>query len=177
MEENICKARDSFVQELRENHHEKLLLYALGLLRGMNLKTVGVDDLLQEFYITVLVKWPMSETAYREKGVGYLLKILKFDSYDILRKQKSTVRLEELFLTKFIGDATSTSSSFETQLSDLQSLMNSMLSPENVKIMNLYVKGFSYREIKTILNMPINTIATKIARSKKKLKHVLEKLD
>lgn len=169
------KKRDAFVQEVREAHHEKLLLYALGLSQNMNLKHRSVEDLMQEMYVSLLVKWPDSETGYRKKGVGYLFKIIKFDSVDALRKEKSAKRLEELFLIKFSSPVDLKGLGLQGHLEEFGEVLRKHFPEDTCTIMELYVSGYSYKEISESRDIPINTVGTKIARAKKKLKLVLEK--
>ncbi|CAN0272017.1 unnamed protein product [Discosporangium mesarthrocarpum] len=171
---SLRKKRDAFVQEVREAHHEKLLLYALGLSQNMNLKHLSVDDLMQEMYVSLLMKWPASEKGYRKKGVGYLFKILKFDSYDALRKEKSAKRQEEVFLIKYSAPVDLKGLGIQGHMEEFYEILRKNFQPDTCTIMQYYVLGYSYREIATLQAMPINTVGTKIARAKKKLKLVFE---
>lgn len=165
--------RDAFVQEVREKHHKKLLLYALGIRQQYNLTYFSVTDLLQELYVTLLVKWPASEKGYRKKGLGYLCNILKFDGCDAHRKQKSSKRQEELFLLKYAGPVDIRGIGLEGRTQELYEFLQKHLAEDSFLIMRCYIEGYAYKEIAENLDMSVNTVGTKIRRAKKKIGAIL----
>lgn len=166
--------RDSFVEEVREAHHGKLLLYGLGLCQQLKLKVLAVDDLVQDLYVALLVKWPKSEQGYRQKGIGYLFTILKYDARDALRKEKSAKRQEELFTMKFSGSVDLRGMALKGHLQEFYEVLQKYLKPQIYTIMRYYIDGYSYRDISEMQAIPINTVGTKIARAKKKIKTALQ---
>ena len=165
--------RDAFVQEVRERHHKQLLVYALGIRQQYNLTYFSVNDLLQDLYVALLVKWPASEKGYRKKGLGYLCNILKFDGCDALRKQKSSKRQEELFLLKYAAPVDIKGIGLEGRTQELYEFLQNHLDEGVFLIMCYYIEGYPYKEIAELLDMSINTVGTKIRRAKKKIGDML----
>lgn len=57
----------------------------------------------------------------------------------------------------------------EIHIEEILAVLGQLLSSENFEIMKLYLEGYTYIEIADQLNMPVNTVGTRIHRSKKKL--------
>ena len=166
--------RDGFVKEVTKVHHEKLLLYALGLCRQFRLHHLAAADIVQDMYVELIVKWPISELRYRERGLGFLCQIIKFDTNDAWRKQKSTKRQEEVFAHRFPDKVDLHYLCIAAHTEEFYKLLEKVLKEEDYPIMKDYIQGFTYKEMAKLHGHPINTIATKIRRAKVIIKEALK---
>ncbi|MEZ5038513.1 MAG: RNA polymerase sigma factor [Saprospiraceae bacterium] len=165
--------RDKFVVEVKEKHHKALLLYAMGTCHRFRLDPVEVDDLVQDLYIELMIKWPASQVGYEEKGLGFLCKIVSFDAKDLLRRKKSERRREELYSLSFPEKVNIHYFRLKALTADFYQQMKQILKVIEYEIMMQYMEGYAYQEIAEILDIPRNTVGTKIRRAKKRLKKAL----
>lgn len=164
----ISTKRDDFIASIMSNHHEILLFHASGLVRYHNLFMLGAEDLVQELYLSLMRHWPQSELGFHEKGIYYLFTVLKFDTLDALRKQKSVKRRDEIFS----ADQPSYTV-LDSTTDEIHQVLEKNLDAESLSIMKAYMAGYSYKEIANTHDLPINTVGTRIRRAKKKINDAL----
>ena len=157
--------RDQFFTQIYQKHHKALLLYAYGLCKGSG--QVYKDDLMQEFYIKILHKYQEVHQEYQKKGISYLCKMLYNRFIDGTRHKKSIERVERAFAQRRPATCNIHHLCIDVYTEEFQRIMARLLKPSDVAIMTLYIQGYSYDEIAEELDMPKNTVGTRIYRSKK----------
>ncbi len=159
-----------------ENYHEPLFSYARNLCKRFGKDASFADDLLQEFYVSVLERSELAWKGYRSHGLAYLRQMIRFDLIDQQRKDKSAARMKKL-LVKQVSEKTGIYACYgpayiERFLEDISEL----LSADNLRLMKLYLEGYSYAEIGEKLDMNPKTVGVRIHRVKKMIKECSEYL-
>jgi len=90
-------SRDSFVQFLYQKHHEALFFYTIGWCKRFKFDSSYADDLLQEFYETVLENHKKIAKGYALHGIKFLFQVIKYDLLDLNRSRKSMDRVEQVY--------------------------------------------------------------------------------
>lgn len=162
-----CPDRNALAIFFHEQYHELLLAYAAGLCRRFELDISLADDLLQDFYVSVLNRHELAWKGYTERGAAYLFQMVRFDVLDLKRKDKSIARMKKLFARQAPTEAGLHDLCGEAYAEQFAEDMGQVLSPENLRVMKLYIDGYSYAEIGQQLGMPTNTVGVRIHRAKK----------
>jgi len=159
----------SLVEMVLEEFHETLYPIAVGLCRSFGFDSDYADDLMQDFYFTVMRKGEDVKKGLEEHGIKYLKKMLRNELINQKRKRTATDRRETYFSEQnsHIPNPFSLCSD-EYQESFFRDL-EKILTDTELEIMILYIKGYTYKEISEQLDMPKGTIASKISRAKKKI--------
>lgn len=125
-------------------------------------------DLVQDTFIKVYKN--RNNIDLEKNFKAWLYKIATNTAYDWLKKKQ--LKTEELtYKTEFetIDQVRSYYNIEQLEILDLTEALRT-LKPDSENILRLYYQqGFSYLEISEILNIPINTVKTKISRAKVEL--------
>lgn len=121
----------------------------------------------REFYIAVLNRHEIAWKGYTERGVAYLCQMIRLDVLDQNRKDKSIARMKELFARQQAGEADIHSLCGEAYAQQFLEDISQLLSPENLRVMELYIDGYSYAEIGQQVGMNPKTVGVRIHRAKK----------
>jgi len=171
MDKNIlirAKAGDLEAFEYILSFYEKAIYnYCLRIIKNSQ----NAKDITQETFIKVYTHRTGIDP---EKNIKtWIFTIATNTAYDFIRSKK---RKRETSL----DEENETISSFaayypqEGLVSDVDKALE-QIKPEYKKVLVLfYQQGFAYKEISEILEMPINTVKTYIARGKEQLKEVLK---
>lgn len=157
------------VRIIHEVHHESLLLFATGLCRRFEMDASFANDLLQEFYYSVITRYEIVAKGYAEKGLPYLCQMIKNEIIDQDRKVKGLERKKELFSMEIPRSADVFSHCFELQSEKFLEDMSILLPAQDFQIMKLYMDGHSYDEIGEFMEMIPSTVGVRIHRAKKTL--------
>lgn len=169
-EEPLGLGRDAAVKYLHEKYDAVLFNYTAGLCRRYQIHVSQAEDLMQEFYLSVLKNHQAIIKGYLARGLKFLFRVIKNDLFDFNRKKKSRNRLEEIYtmgvslefdLFYLAPDL------FHAQFTDQ---LKRLLPQADYGVFKLYLQGYSYREINKLLKLNENTIGVKIFRSKKLLR-------
>jgi len=163
----LSNAEAKIAQEILERHHDTLYLYAIGLANRMHLIIYDENDLMQQLFLKI-ARHPIE---YKERRIGYFVRMLQSLAIDLGRKKKSSVKREEKYqqydsLMVSIHDHQS-----EKRLLELYETTCIDLDPTDDQIFRLILKGYSQVEIAKRLNMPAATVATKVRRARIRLLH------
>lgn len=173
-DEPLGLERDAAVKYLYEKYDPILYNYTAGLCRRYKIHVSQAEDLMQEFYLSVLKNHHAIIQGYLARGIKFLLRVIKNDLFDFNRKQKSRNRLEEIYtlgvsvkydLYYLAPDL------FQANFTDQ---LKRLLPPSDYAVFKLYLQGYAYREISNLLKLNENTIGVKIFRSKKLLRNYFE---
>lgn len=170
MDMRLGLGRDATVKYIHQNYDTVLYNYTVGLCRRYDIPIVQSEDLMQEFYLSVLKNHGAMITGYLTRGIRFFFRVIKNDVFDYNRKKKSRTRLEEIYtmgvdldFDLFYLAPDLFQASFTDELSRL-------LAKADYQVFKLYLQGYSYREIESKLSINQNTIGVKIFRSKKLLR-------
>lgn len=152
----ISKAKkrdaDAFI-ELMELHTQDMYKVALAIL----MNDQDVADAIQD---TILACWEKMYTLrINQYFKTWLIRILINKCYDIRDYRKSTVELEE-------WEAASEADQYNWELKEA---MKSLDEKYRLPIIMFYWQGYSAKEIAKILNVPEETVRTRLKRGRKKL--------
>lgn len=167
------KAWDLFVQK-----YSKLIYWAIRKRSAASSFELGQDDIdciFQEVFLSILENNKLLQLKDVKAIAGWLAIIAANKTIDFMRRR---IRDRE----RLIPDMPVLSSgNFEQELfhNDLLSVISDIidtLSPKKKIIISLnLLKGRTHKEIAGIMNIPVNTVSTTIARTKEKLKKELTK--
>ena len=152
-----------------EVHYDVLLVYTKGLCKSFPAFPHPAEDMLQEFFLKVMVNPNQFREGYAEKGVGYFRRAIRNMIVDDYRK--INVHLQSI-------NATSEQEMPKEQLrymstADQQQLIYALIDhvlPEHwIPLFKLYIDGYSYKDISSWLDRPIGTVGSGIARARTKL--------
>lgn len=169
------EGRDAAVEYFYEQYDTVLFNYTAGLCRRYQIHVSQAEDLMQEFYLSVLKNHQAVIRGYLARGLKFLFRVIKNDLFDFNRKKKSRNRIEEIYalgVTLEFDLFYLAPDLFHAQFTDQ---LKRLLPPSDYAVFKLYLQGYSYREINQQLKFNENTIGVKIFRSKKLLRaHFLD---
>jgi RNA polymerase sporulation-specific sigma factor len=159
---------------------EKLAFHYLGLISKISseYKAEGYEtgDFVQESLLGLLNAVKTYNGDYGSSFRNYAMVCIKNRLNSIVKQslrkkslpQGSTIPLEDLEIT---DDSLNPESRMLTneRLASLFRKAKELLSAREYSILNLYVSGYSYKEIARILNISEKSVDNALARSKKKL--------
>lgn len=171
VEQKVLAATDKEVAAtICELCHEALLFYAIGLCKSFGLDQHQARDLLQEFYLKVLNNPSMFQAGFTQKGVGYFQKAMKnmlidrnraLNIHTLGMDEVSEYQLPEVSLYYLCPEM--------VQQHFYNLIETALRGEESLPTINLYVDGYSYKDIAAKLDIPIGTVSSQINRAKKKL--------
>lgn len=161
--------RNELVRIIHDAHHESLLFSAVGLCRRFKMDVFSANDLMQEFYYSVMARHDVVAKGYAAGGVSYLYKMLKNEVIDQGRKEKGFDRKEKMLAVDIPRPADIFSHCSEIHSEGFLEDMSRLLPDGDFQVMRLYIDGYSYEEIGESLDMNINTVGVRIHRAKKVL--------
>lgn len=162
--------RDAVVQYLYDKYDTILYNYTAGLCKRYQVHVSQAEDLMQEFYLSVLKNHQAIWKGYLKRGRKFLYRVIKNDLFDLHRKKKSRSRLEEIYTIGAPLDFNLYYLAPELFQANFTDELKRLLPQIDYNVFKLYLQGYSYREIEDILQINQNTIGVKIHRSKKILR-------
>lgn len=149
------KDADSFVQ-LMELHINSMYKSAWVYLRNEN----DVADAIQD---TILTCYEKLDTLRSEKSFKtWMLRILINKCNDTLRQRRNYISTDEDIEKEFIEEA--------YELCEWKEMLNFLEEKYRIIILLHYLEGLKVREISELLCLNKNTVLTRLARAKEKLK-------
>jgi RNA polymerase sigma-70 factor, ECF subfamily len=118
------------------------------------------DDLSQEVFIRVYKHLKSFKATAKFSTWLYRITINVLYDYQKSKKYKNLPAIEKIL---------NETESIENRI-DINNALKILSDHEKIAIILYYEKGFSHREIKKIMNLPIGTVKTNILRGKVKLK-------
>lgn len=125
------------------------------------------EDAVQE---AILKAYDKIDTLKKEQYFKtWLVKILINECYDLKRKEYPQVSYEECFESANADDG--------EDYRELYSAIQNLPDCIRITIVLYYVEGYSVKEIKQILGIPIGTVKSRLAKGRKSLKIKLENME
>ncbi|MEO0293438.1 MAG: sigma-70 family RNA polymerase sigma factor [candidate division WOR-3 bacterium] len=136
----------------------------------------AIDDVVQETYIRAYKSLIKNKFRKESKLSSWLYTIAKNESIRMNRKLSSTERRREKYAERTLLNFES-SVEEKIEKKELFEILNKAIGelPGDFKeVMNLYIRGFTEKEMVKILSLPKGTIKSRIHRGKAKLKELLK---
>jgi len=153
-----------FVELIWVRHYGTLELYVRGFCKGNQLRYLTIEDVLHDFFLTMLEKHALFLPGYRDTGLPYLLRALRNQLINFDRKKKDqNLPGDGPALEQFDALVDRSSPTFSMDLEFFYSLLDRYLKMDS-QLIKLWIGKFSYKEIADMLEMNINTVGVKIKR-------------
>lgn len=138
-------------------------------------KQEDAEDLTQETFRIAFEKFV--QLRDKEKCRNWLVMILKNLFFKELRKKKNfkTVDLDDISINLAENTDFNYASIREVSNGELQQTLDKLDEKYKTPLVLSYMDGFSYKEIASILNIPMGTVMSRIARGKIFLKKEFSK--
>lgn len=151
--------------ELVRRHQSAVRGFLRHLTRG---DAALADDLAQETFIDAYRRLPCfrGDAAFST----WLLGIAHNHWRNARRRQRDHVEFSEQHLP---NDAAASTSSAADLRHDLAAALQALSADEQLAIHLGYQQGLSHTEIAALVDWPLGTVKTQLARSKEKLRHLL----
>ena len=165
--EQVAAGDSAAFRQLYELSYGKVARYVQRVVRDDSL----ADDILVQ---TFTVAWQKS-AAYKGDGriTTWLIGISRNIMFREFKKLKQNVPFEEEY------SAADTQSQFRVEIKSTNTALKAALQTLNVKhreILELvFYQDFSYAEVSELIDIPVNTVKTRVVHAKQALKDVLEK--
>lgn len=124
-----------------------------------------VQDAIQDAILKAYSS--LDQLKDRRKLKAWLMKILLNVSYDIARKRKITVNIED------IEDGVVTSKSDQTDSILLRDLVMRLKPPYRTVVILFYYQDFSIKEISDITGSNLSTVKKQLQRAREQLKEMI----
>lgn len=152
----------SCFEDFYEKTKKKVFYNIFAILKDETLS----EEALQETYVRFL--YNVSKLKKEKNALGYLFKISRNVSLDLIKKEKKNVNIDEYLLTHYEKE--------ETENFDILDLAKKILKPKEFEIIILHiVEDMSHKEIAKLLHRPLGTILWAYNNALKKLKKGMEK--
>ena len=140
----------------------KLRRFAYGLCRSATLP----EDLVQEAFTRLL----SSKGAQEQYAEQWLFKIVRNLHIDLIRKEDIRDRYHER-AKEFSRGGNDGTAQIETliTLAHVRDLINRLPIEQREVLLLVGVEGYSYREASEILELPIGTVTSRLARARNRL--------
>jgi len=166
-------ARDALAFESLYDRYKSRLYQYLKLLVKEH---VTAEDLLAETMIKV---WQKASTFKNTSEVStWLFSVARHQALDFQRgEQRNTLKNKRYEHSALSSEAPENPEHQTDQNIMKAAIANGMseLSPEQQMVLFLtYYQGMAYQEIATVLDIPVNTVKTRVHSAKQKLRKILE---
>lgn len=160
---------------LDEQWGEELSGYARGLCGRFGVDDNLAKDFLQDFYLKVFARLPELGAMPLAKRLPFCKRVLRNLIIDNLRRSKRFTYYgdyAEFCIHHGLSMAVSNRLDAHEELAsrDLREFLFAQLEPQDRRIFEYYLEGYSYEEIAELLAMPKSTIGVKILRVRRKLR-------
>ena len=159
------------VCQIYHRYHASLSFYALGLCKQYQLDFSLADDLMQDFYLKVLMHTELVQKALDKKGTSYLKRMLRYLCIDKIRKQISISRLKNVLEHKSVSSVQFEELNAAGSVESIEPL----LSKPDFFLMKRYLSGYSYKEIAAELGETVSALCVRVHRLKKVLRKHLRR--
>jgi RNA polymerase sigma-70 factor (ECF subfamily) len=155
-------------ESLVEDHYENLYRFAMSLTRSES----DASDLVQETFLAWATKGHQLENPSKVKSWLFTTLHRRF----LMTKQRSS-RFPQLELTSAQEELPNIQpqSVYQADIQELLRHLASMESPYRAAVALFYLEDCSYHEIATILEIPMGTVKSRIARGLAKLRQLVDR--
>ena len=162
---------NSFIKHIHEKHFEVLYQYALGALVKNQFEASFAEDLMQDFYLNLLSKQELAKKEYSSYGVNYLFKIIKKQIQDLAKSIEGKIGVKEV---REENDDDYFASIEDEVVSRTKTILKEQFGDEEADVFELYINGYTFKEIGEISNMKTSIVTNKIHKIRSFLKNALE---
>lgn len=171
----VCKARDGDLQAFRvlvDHYKDKGLSLAISILKD---KTQA-EDALQESFIKVYKSFP--SFAFQSKFATWFYRIVVNTSYNVLRKEKRQIHLDEIEYTESTTkqDLPNDLLNQEIQKEYIQQALTMIKADEAISLRLFYLCECDLKEIESITAFSSSKIRVDLHRGRKNFKTALKKI-
>ncbi len=166
--EKVRSENNDIYSIIIDRYQDKLLRYAVNLVKDSDQASHIVQDSLVKAYIN------LNGFNVKKKFSSWIYRIVHNEAMNSLKKYKKEVKMPEDFDIDSEQD-------LEREFEENELIIYIGKCLELIPLMyseplNLYyLEDRSYQEISDILKIPIGTVATRINRAKKLMKHICQK--
>jgi RNA polymerase sigma-70 factor, ECF subfamily len=179
MSENLKLTDEEIVEKVRSNDRDlyaviidryknKLLRYAENLVHDEDKASHIVQDSLVKAYIN------LNGFNVKKKFSSWIYRIVHNEAMNVLKKYQKEVPIPDDFDFKSEEDIEKNFEEKET-LAHVEKCLNSIPIIYSEPLSLYYLNDKSYEEISDILRIPMGTVAIRISRAKKLMKHICQK--
>ncbi len=179
MDETLKLTDEEMVEKVRTNDRDlyaviidryksKLLRYATNLVRDEDKASHVVQDSLVKAYIN------LNGFNTKKKFSSWVYRIVHNEAMNVLKKYQKEVPILDDFDFESEEDITKDFEQKETILY-VEKCLNLMPLIYSEPLTLYYLDEKSYEEISDILRIPMGTVATRMSRAKKLMKHICQK--
>jgi len=136
----------------------------------------AAEDLLAETMISV---WQKASTFQHASEVStWLFSVARHKALDFCRSQHRSDTKNKLFEGTFNHHETSGNPEYQADQKIIKNAiaksMNLLPAEQQLVLFLTYYQGMSYQEIGALLDIPVNTVKTRVFSAKQKLKKILQ---
>jgi len=142
---------------------------------GLEWSKADVEDIFQEVFLTILQGDKLLQLKNTKFLPGWLSMVASNKTIDFMR-QKVRWRQNLVFERPAFGDCDFKQELFNRDtLAITKKIIDALSNREKIIISLNLLEGRTHKEVADITGIPVNTVSTLVARTKKKLKIELEK--
>ena len=166
--ERVRSNYPDFYSEIIERYKNKLLRYAMGLVHDNDQASHIVQDSLIKGYIN------LNGFNTKKKFSSWIYRIVHNEAMNLIKKYQKEVPILDDFDFESDEDITKDFEQKETAIY-VEKCLNSMPLIYSEPLSLYYLDDKSYEEISDILRIPMGTVAIRMSRAKKLMKHICQK--
>ncbi|MFA6158574.1 MAG: sigma-70 family RNA polymerase sigma factor [Candidatus Paceibacterota bacterium] len=151
-----------------ERYKDKLLRYAANMLRDNDRAVNLVQDSLVKAYIN------LNGFNTQKKFSSWIYRIVHNEAINLIKKRQKEIPIPDSFDFESEQDITKEFEEKETAIY-VEKCLGAMPLIYSEPLSLYYLDEKSYAEIGEILRIPIGTVATRMSRAKKLMKHICQK--
>ncbi len=169
---NRCLRKDKKAWSRFVDKYSRLVYWAIH--RRLNISKfeydqADIEDIFQEVFLTILKGDRLQQVNQVKKLSGWVAMVASSRAFDFMRKK---IRRREDFNLDSLGLETE---AIDEQPILVQEIIDNLPERERRIISLNLLEARTHAEIAEILNLPINTVSTIIARTKEKLRKIIER--
>jgi RNA polymerase sigma-70 factor (ECF subfamily) len=166
--EKVRSENNDIYSIIIDRYQDKLLRYALNLVRDSDKASHIVQDSLVKAYIN------LNGFNTKKKFSSWIYRIVHNEAMNDIKKYKKEVKMPEDF---DINSEQDLEREFEEKelMVYIEKCLGAIPLMYTEPLSLYYLEDKSYQEISEILKIPIRTVATRISRAKKLMKHICQK--
>ena len=172
-----CLKKDKKAWGLFVDKYSRLVYWAIRrrlAISKLEHNQVDIEDIFQEVFLTILKSEKLLQSKDLKNLSGWIAMVASSRTVDFMRRKIS--RREDLNLDSLVfKEDFDRQGIFDRDLTSLvREIISNLSDKERVIISLSLIEGKTHKEIAQILNVPMNTVSTVIARAKEKLKKELQ---
>ncbi len=154
---------------LYKKHHRQLYLYALTFLENSD----EAEDVVNDAFEQVWRQWQDGELR-TETSPGYLYRLVRNNSLDILRHRKVHTRYTQLSIATESITTDDEVLAFEKRIVDLQHAVEQLPEPGRTILKNCYFKKLTYKQVAEEMQITVNVVHKNMVKMFQLLRSMLK---